>query len=119
MRGPRVGAPAADAAFSRTFPVWGRNSMWDAFPVYWRQLAPAVRPRAHSRQPLIGRRRMKVIERDFAVVMFLVWRQAPALLVFSVLATLLLFGAVYGLQVYDRVLPSGARDTLLWVTPAT
>jgi ABC-type protease/lipase transport system fused ATPase/permease subunit len=62
---------------------------------------------------------MKVKEPDFAVVMSLVWRQAPALLVLSFLANLLLFSAVYGLQVYDRVLPSGARDRLLWVTPAT
>ena len=44
--------------------------------------------------------------------MSLVWRQAPALLVFSFLANLLLFSAVHGLQVYDRVLPSGALDTL-------
>ena len=55
---------------------------------------------------------MKVKEPDFAAVMSLVWRQAPALLVFSFLANLLLVSAVYGLQVYDRVLPSGALDTL-------
>jgi ATP-binding cassette subfamily C exporter for protease/lipase len=62
---------------------------------------------------------MKVKQPDFAVVMFLVWRQAPALLVLSCLATLLLVSAVYGLQVYDRVLPSGALDTLVWLTIAT
>jgi ABC-type protease/lipase transport system fused ATPase/permease subunit len=60
---------------------------------------------------------MRVKEPDLAAVMPLVWRQAPAPLVFSFLATLLLVGAV--LQVYDDVLPSGAHDTLLWVTTAT
>jgi ABC-type protease/lipase transport system fused ATPase/permease subunit len=62
---------------------------------------------------------MKVKQPDFAVVMPLVWRQAPALLVLSFLVNLLLVSAVYGLQVYDRVLPSGARDTLAWLTVAT
>jgi ATP-binding cassette subfamily C exporter for protease/lipase len=50
-------------------------------------------------------------------VMSLVWGQAPALLVLSFLATLVLVGAV--LLVYDRVLPSGALDTLVWLTVAT
>jgi ATP-binding cassette, subfamily C, bacterial exporter for protease/lipase len=62
---------------------------------------------------------MKVKQPDFAAVMSLVWRQVPALLVFSFLANLLLVSAVYGLQVYDRVLPSGALDTLVWLTVAT
>ena len=62
---------------------------------------------------------MKVKEPDFAAVMSLVWRQAPALLVFSFLAILLLVSAVYGLQVCDDVLPSGALDTLVWLTVAT
>jgi len=48
--------------------------------------------------------------------MSLVWRQAPALLVFSVVANLLLISAVYGLQACDDVLPSGALDTLWWLT---
>jgi ABC-type protease/lipase transport system fused ATPase/permease subunit len=61
---------------------------------------------------------MKVKQPDFAV-MSLVWRQAPALLVLSCLANLLLVSAVYGLQVYDDVLPSRARDTLVWLTVAT
>jgi ATP-binding cassette, subfamily C, type I secretion system permease/ATPase len=62
---------------------------------------------------------MKVKQPDFAAVMSLVWRQAPALLVLSFLANLLLFSTVYGLQVYDRVLPSGVLDTLVWLTVAT
>jgi ABC-type protease/lipase transport system fused ATPase/permease subunit len=62
---------------------------------------------------------MKVKQPDFAVVMSLVWDRAPALLVLSFLANLLLVSAVYGLQVYDRVLPSGALDTLVWLTVAT
>jgi ABC-type protease/lipase transport system fused ATPase/permease subunit len=62
---------------------------------------------------------MKVKQPDFAVVMSLVWRQAPALLVLSFLANLLLVSAVYGLQVHDNVLPSGALDTLVWLTVAT
>jgi ABC-type protease/lipase transport system fused ATPase/permease subunit len=62
---------------------------------------------------------MKVKPPDFAVVMSLLWRQAPALLVFSFLATLLLVRPIYGLQVYDDVLPSGALDTLVWLTVAT
>jgi ATP-binding cassette, subfamily C, bacterial exporter for protease/lipase len=62
---------------------------------------------------------MKVKESDFAVVMSLVWRQAAALLALSCLANLLLVSAVYRLQVYDRVLPSGALDTLVWPTVAT
>ena len=62
---------------------------------------------------------MKVKEPDFAVMVSLAWRQAPALLVLRFLATLLLFSAVYRLQVYDRVLPSGALDTLVGLTVAT
>jgi ABC-type protease/lipase transport system fused ATPase/permease subunit len=62
---------------------------------------------------------MKVKEPDLAAGMPLVWRQAPALLVLSFLATLLLVSAVYGLQVYDRVLPSGVLDILVWLTVAT
>jgi ABC-type protease/lipase transport system fused ATPase/permease subunit len=60
---------------------------------------------------------MKVKEPDFAV-MPLVWRQAPALLVFSFLATLPLVSLVYGLQACDDVLPSGPLDTLSWLTLA-
>ena len=62
---------------------------------------------------------MNLKEPDLAVVMSLVRRQAPALLVFGFLANLLLFSAIYGLQVYDRVLSSGALDTLMWLTVAT
>jgi ABC-type protease/lipase transport system fused ATPase/permease subunit len=61
---------------------------------------------------------MKVKEPDFAAVVSLVWRQAPALLVFSFLAILLLVSPVYGLQVCDDVLPSGALGTLWWLTLA-
>jgi ATP-binding cassette, subfamily C, type I secretion system permease/ATPase len=61
---------------------------------------------------------MKVKDPDFAVVMSLVWRQAPGLLVFSVVANLLLVSAVYVLQACDDVLPSGALDTLWWLTLA-
>jgi len=60
---------------------------------------------------------MKVKEPEFPV-MSLVWRQAPALLVFSFLAILVLVSAVYGLQACDDLLPSGARDTLWWLTLA-
>jgi ABC-type protease/lipase transport system fused ATPase/permease subunit len=60
---------------------------------------------------------MKVKQSDFAAAMSLLWRQAPAPLVFSFLATLLLVRPVYGLQVYDRV-PSGVLDTLVWLTVA-
>ena len=62
---------------------------------------------------------MNLKEPDLAAVMSLVCRQAPALLVLSFLANLLPFSAVYGLQVYDNVLPSGALDTLVWLTVAT
>jgi len=61
---------------------------------------------------------MKVKEPDFAAVMSLVWRQAPALLVFGFLAILLLVSPVYELQVCDGVLPSGAVGTLWWLTLA-
>jgi hypothetical protein len=61
---------------------------------------------------------MKVKEPDFVAVMSLVWRQAPALLVFSFLATLLLVSPVYGLQACDDVPPSGALDTRWWLTLA-
>ncbi|PBC09060.1 type I secretion system permease/ATPase [Mesorhizobium sp. WSM3859] len=45
--------------------------------------------------------------------------QAPALLLFSLLANLLLLAStVYMLQIYDRVLSSGSIDTLLWLTLA-
>jgi ABC-type protease/lipase transport system fused ATPase/permease subunit len=47
-----------------------------------------------------------------------VGRQAPALLVFSFLAILVLVSPVYGLQACDDVLPSGALDTLWWLTLA-
>lgn len=44
-------------------------------------------------------------------------RQMPALTGFSLVANLLLLvGAVYMLQVYDRVLSSGSLDTLVWLT---
>ena len=56
---------------------------------------------------------MKVKEPDFAAVMSLVWRQAPALLVFGFIADLLLVSAVYRLPACDHVLPSGALDTLV------
>lgn len=55
----------------------------------------------------------------FAAVMRQVWRQAPALFVFSFLANMLLLAsAIYMLQVYDRVLSSGSLDTLVWLTLA-
>jgi ABC-type protease/lipase transport system fused ATPase/permease subunit len=61
---------------------------------------------------------MKVKQPDFAAVMSLVWWQAPALLVFSFLANLLLVIPVYTLQACNDVLPSGALDTLWWLTLA-
>ena len=59
---------------------------------------------------------MKVKEPDFAAVMYLVWCQAPALLVFGFIADLMLVGAVYMLPAGDHVLPSGALDTRWWLT---
>jgi hypothetical protein len=56
---------------------------------------------------------MKVKEPDFAAVMSLVWCQAPALLVFSVVANLLLVSRVYTLQACNDVL-----DTLWGLTLA-
>jgi PrtD family type I secretion system ABC transporter len=54
-----------------------------------------------------------------ATVLSLVWRQAPALTVFSFLVNLLLLvSAIYMLQVYDRVLSSSSLDTLMWLTMA-
>jgi len=51
--------------------------------------------------------------------MHLAHRQAPALLLFSLLANVLLLAStVYMLQIYDRVLSSGSVDTLLWLTLA-
>ncbi|RWA63244.1 MAG: type I secretion system permease/ATPase [Mesorhizobium sp.] len=51
--------------------------------------------------------------------MHLARRQAPALLLFSLLANLLLLAStVYMLQIYDRVLSSGSIDTLMWLTLA-
>ncbi|TIW03726.1 MAG: ATP-binding cassette domain-containing protein, partial [Mesorhizobium sp.] len=45
--------------------------------------------------------------------------QAPALLLFSLFANVLLLAStVYMLQIYDRVLSSGSIDTLLWLTLA-
>ena len=61
---------------------------------------------------------MKVKESDFAAVMSLVWRQAPTLLAFSFLGTLLLVTPVYRLQPCDDIPPSGALDTLWWLTLA-
>lgn len=56
-------------------------------------------------------------ERSFAAIMAAVRRQAPALVVFSLLSNLLLLvGALYMLQVYDRVLASGSMDTLMLLT---
>ncbi len=55
----------------------------------------------------------------FRAVMQLAWGQAPALLVFSLFANLLLLAsAIYMLQVYDRVLSSGSFSTLFWLTVA-
>jgi hypothetical protein len=45
---------------------------------------------------------MNLKERDLAAVRSLVARQAPALLVFSFLAILLLVSPVYGLQACDN-----------------
>ncbi|RWK06456.1 MAG: type I secretion system permease/ATPase [Mesorhizobium sp.] len=51
--------------------------------------------------------------------MHLARHQAPALLLFSLLANVLLLAStVYMLQIYDRVLSSGSVDTLLWLTLA-
>ncbi|AZO12844.1 type I secretion system permease/ATPase [Mesorhizobium sp. M3A.F.Ca.ET.174.01.1.1] len=51
--------------------------------------------------------------------MHLARHQAPALLLFSLLANVLLLAStVYMLQIYDRVLSSGSIDTLLWLTLA-
>ena len=61
---------------------------------------------------------MKVKEPDFAAVMSLVWRQAPALLVFSFLANLLLVSAVYGLQAYDRRPAERSARHAVWLTLA-
>ncbi|WP_245429972.1 type I secretion system permease/ATPase [Mesorhizobium sp. WSM3859] len=56
---------------------------------------------------------------NFQEVMRLARHQAPALLLFSLLANLLLLAStVYMLQIYDRVLSSGSIDTLLWLTLA-
>lgn len=56
---------------------------------------------------------------QFQEVMHLARRQAPALLLFSLLANLLLLAStVYMLQIYDRVLSSGSIDTLMWLTLA-
>ncbi|MER9307017.1 type I secretion system permease/ATPase [Mesorhizobium sp. M0293] len=56
---------------------------------------------------------------QFQEVMHLARRQAPALLLFSLLANLLLLAStVYMLQIYDRVLSSGSIDTLKWLTLA-
>ena len=50
-------------------------------------------------------------------VMTEVRKQAPALVLFSLLVNLLLLAsAIYMLQIYDRVLSSGSLDTLLWLT---
>jgi PrtD family type I secretion system ABC transporter len=58
--------------------------------------------------------------RDFASTMSALPAQAPALLLFSFLANLLLLAsAVYMLQVYARVLSSGSLDTLVWLTIVT
>lgn len=55
----------------------------------------------------------------FATVKPALWRQAPALILFSCLVNLLLLvTAIYMLQVYDRVLSSGSLDTLMWLTVA-
>lgn len=51
--------------------------------------------------------------------MHLARRQAPSLLIFSLLANILLLAStVYMLQIYDRVLSSGSIDTLMWLTLA-
>jgi ATP-binding cassette subfamily C exporter for protease/lipase len=56
---------------------------------------------------------------QFQEVMHLARHQAPALLLFSLLANVLLLAStVYMLQIYDRVLSSGSIDTLLWLTLA-
>ncbi|MEZ2330707.1 type I secretion system permease/ATPase [Mesorhizobium sp. RCC_202] len=56
---------------------------------------------------------------QFQEVMRLARHQAPALLLFSLLANVLLLAStVYMLQIYDRVLSSGSFDTLLWLTLA-
>ena len=56
---------------------------------------------------------------QFHDAIHLAWRQAPALLIFSLLANILLLAsAVYMLQIYDRVLSSGSVDSLIWLTLA-
>ncbi|MGE5548537.1 MAG: type I secretion system permease/ATPase [Solirubrobacterales bacterium] len=53
----------------------------------------------------------------FATAIASIRRQAPTVLLFSLLANLLLLASsLYMMQVYDRVLASGSRDTLLWLT---
>ena len=56
---------------------------------------------------------------QFQEAIHLAWRQAPALLIFSLLANILLLAsAIYMLQIYDRVLSSGSVDSLIWLTLA-
>lgn len=44
-------------------------------------------------------------------------RQAPSLVLFSLLANILLLtSSIYMLQIFDRVLASGSIDTLIWLT---
>jgi len=60
---------------------------------------------------------MKIKEPDFAAVMFLVWRQAPALLVPRFRRPPARQRRLL-LQACDDVLPSGDLDTLWWRTLA-
>jgi ATP-binding cassette subfamily C exporter for protease/lipase len=81
-----------------------------------------VRFGAHSRRerPIaLSNGAMATPSKDLRLtaVMAAIRRQMPALAGFSLLANLLLLvGAIYMLQVYDRVLSSGSLDTLVWLT---
>ncbi|MBW0159148.1 type I secretion system permease/ATPase [Sedimentimonas flavescens] len=60
---------------------------------------------------------MAIEQTDFRATMRSVHRLTPILILLSAaLNLLLLVGAIYMLQIYDRVLTSGSHDTLIWLT---
>ena len=60
---------------------------------------------------------MAIEQTDFRTTMRSVRRLTPILILLSAtLNLLLLVGAIYMLQIYDRVLTSGSHDTLIWLT---